>query len=127
LCRACCVCVIAQQEHGVDKIYKLEPGKPLSDCDRYERHLSDHLVYSNVWRVTIKPDRQQLYTVFQKTSDQTILHSFFETRCSLIFAIKAQYRHWYKEWSIQTVLKSSSILQTCQCFCFRHNPSTFES
>ena len=24
-----------KQEHGVDKIYKLEPGKSLSTCDKY--------------------------------------------------------------------------------------------
>jgi len=24
-----------KQEHGVDKIYKLEPGKSLSDCEKY--------------------------------------------------------------------------------------------
>ena len=24
-----------KQEHGVDKIYKLEPGKSLSECEKY--------------------------------------------------------------------------------------------
>ena len=27
--------ICGKQEHGVDKIYKLEPGKSLSTCDKY--------------------------------------------------------------------------------------------
>ena len=30
------ICCLPLKEHGVDKIYKLEPGKPLSDCDKYD-------------------------------------------------------------------------------------------
>ena len=31
----CLICRGVKQEHGVDKIYKLEPGKSLSDCEKY--------------------------------------------------------------------------------------------
>jgi len=34
------VLFVVKQEHGVDKIYKLEPGKPLSDCEKYANTLT---------------------------------------------------------------------------------------